>query len=274
MNTLERIVAATRVELARRLDAVPIGDLERAAAQRSAADPPRPFADRLARPGLSLIAEHKRRSPSAGLIRDGLALQDVVGAYERGGAAALSILTEGPSFGGSLDDLRGARAAASLPILRKDFVVDRYQVPEARAAGADAILLIVAALTRDELVRLHADAGAHGLAALVEVHDLHELEVAIELGAQLIGINNRNLATLTVDTSTTFTLAPRIPADRLIVAESGFRSRAELDELAGVGVDAVLVGEALMRSPEIEAACRALVGNVDGRLPSRHVSRI
>jgi indole-3-glycerol phosphate synthase len=270
MNALERIVATTRVEVARRRDAVPIGDLERAAAQRSADDPPRAFTDSLARPGLSLIAEHKRRSPSAGLIRDELALQDVVGSYERGGAAALSILTEGPSFGGSLDDLRSARAVASLPILRKDFVVDRYQVPEARAAGADAILLIVAALARDELVRLHADAEAHGLAALVEVHDARELELAIELGAQLIGINNRNLATLAVDTSTTFTLAPSIPADRVIVAESGFRSRSELDELAGAGVDAVLVGEALMRSPDIEAACRALVGNIDGRPTSRH----
>jgi indole-3-glycerol phosphate synthase len=260
MNTLERIVAATRVDVARRRGAVPIGHVERSAAERSAADPPRPFADSLARPGMSLIAEHKRRSPSAGLIRQGLALEDVVAAYERGGAAALSILTEGPSFGGSLDDLRSARGAASLPILRKDFVVDRYQVPEARAAGADAILLIVAALARDELVRLRADADAHGLATLVEVHDELELEVAIELGAKLIGINNRNLATLAVDTSTTFALAPRIPSDRVIVAESGFRGRAELDELAGAGVDAVLVGEALMRSPDIEQACRALVG--------------
>ncbi len=272
MNALERIVAATRLDVAQRRDAVPIGDLERAAAQRSAEDPPRAFADSLARPGLSLIAEHKRRSPSAGLIREGLALRDVVGAYERGGAAALSILTEGRSFGGSLDDLRSARVAASLPILRKDFVVDRYQVPEARAAGADAILLIVAALARDELVALQADAHAHGLAALVEVHDARELEVAIELGAHLIGINNRNLATLAVDTSTTFTLAPRIPAGRVIVAESGFRSRAELDELADAGVDAVLVGEALMRAPDIESACRALVGNVQGIPVGRHGS--
>jgi indole-3-glycerol phosphate synthase len=272
MNALQRIVAGTRTEVARRRDAVPIGDLERAAARRCADDPPRAFGDSLRRPGLSVIAEHKRRSPSAGLIREGLAVADVVGAYERGGAAALSILTEGPSFGGSLEDLGSARAAASLPILRKDFVVDRYQVPETRAAGADAILLIVAALARDELVRLHADADAHGLAALVEVHDARELEVAIELGAQLIGINNRNLATLAVDTSTTFMLAPLIPADRVIVAESGFRSRAELEELAGAGVDAVLVGEALMRSPDIEAACRALVGNVQGPPQSRHRS--
>jgi indole-3-glycerol phosphate synthase len=257
MNALERIVAATRIDVARRRDAVPIGDLQRLAAEREAEDPPRGFADSLARPGLSLIAEHKRRSPSAGLIRE-----------------ALSILTEGPSFGGSLDDLRSARAAASLPILRKDFVVDRYQVPEARAVGADAILLIVAALTRDELVALQADAHAHGLAALVEVHDARELEVAVELGAHLIGINNRNLATLAVDISTTFALAPRIPAGRVIVAESGFRSRAELDELADAGVDAVLVGEALMRSPDIESACRALVGDVAGRPPIRHSSPI
>jgi indole-3-glycerol phosphate synthase len=170
----------------------------------------------------------------------------------------LSVLTEGPNFGGRLADLGRARAASTLPILRKDFIVDSYQLAEARAAGADAVLLIVAALDPDELERLHGAAIAAGLATLVEVHDDAELQSAIEIGAPIIGINNRDLTTLAVDTSTTFALAPRIPQGTIVVAESGFRDRAELNRLAEAGVDAVLVGEALMRAPDIEAACRAL----------------
>ena len=258
MNQLERIVASTRMEVARRRSAIPEAEVRAAAAERAAADPGRAFAAALARPGLSLIAEHKRRSPSAGLIREGVALPDVVGAYERGGAAALSILTEAPSFGGTLADLRDARAATSLPILRKDFIVDAYQLPESRAAGADAILLIVAALSAGELATLHADADSLGLAVLVEVHDERELHAAVAVGASLIGINNRDLTTLKVDIRTTYALLPRVPAGTLVVAESGFRQRAELDELASAGVAAVLVGEALMRSPDIETATRAL----------------
>ena len=260
MNTLERIVAGTRADLVRRRSAVPVATLQRAAADAAASGTARPFAQALARPGLSLIAEHKRRSPSAGSIREGIALKDVVGAYERGGAAALSILTEGPSFGGSLADLRSARAAAALPILRKDFIVDPYQVIESLAAGADAILLIVAALSADDLLSLHAQADSLGLAVLVEVHDERELEAALKLPAELIGINNRDLTTLKVDTGRTHALLPRVPPGATVVAESGFRDRAELDQLAGAGVDAVLVGEALMRSPDIEAACRELAG--------------
>jgi indole-3-glycerol phosphate synthase len=258
MNHLERIVAATRVALADRRSAVPETEVRQAAAARAASEAGRPFAQALARPGLSVIAEHKRRSPSAGLIREGVALQDVVGAYERGGAAALSILTEAPNFGGTLDDLRRARGASRLPILRKDFIVDGYQVPESLAAGADAILLIVAALSAAELATLHADAQSLGLAVLVEVHNERELDAAVAVGAGLIGINNRDLTTLQVDIRTTYALLARVPAGTVVVAESGFRSRAELDELANAGVDAVLVGEALMRSPNIEAACRAL----------------
>jgi indole-3-glycerol phosphate synthase len=251
MNKLEEIVQRTRAEVARRREEAPLGAVK---------DPPprRPFADALRRPGLSLIAEHKRSSPSAGVIREGLSLEHVVGAYERGGAAALSILTEGPSFGGSLDDLRAARAASGLPILRKDFVVDPYQVHEALGAGADAILLIVAALTAAELEELHELAGGLGLAVLVEVHDGRELEVAAGVGARLIGINNRDLTTLEVDTRRTFELLARVPDGATIVSESGFGSRAELDELERAGIDAVLIGEALMRSPDIEAASRAL----------------
>ncbi len=260
MNALEGIVAATRMEVARRREAVPERALAQGAQRRGRAGDFRPFLESLRVPGLSLIAEHKRRSPSAGVIRDGLALEDVVGAYERGGAAALSILTEGPSFGGSLDDLRAARAASTLPILRKDFIVDPYQVHEALAAGADAILLIVAALDEPQLARLHEQARDAGLVALVEVHDGRELDTALSAGATLIGINNRDLTTLRVDVRRTFELLPRIDqGDGItVVAESGFSTPAELDELESAGVAAVLVGEALMRSPDIEAACRKL----------------
>jgi indole-3-glycerol phosphate synthase len=218
----------------------------------------RSFSDALARPGLSLIAEHKRRSPSAGAIRENLSLPDVVSAYERGGAAALSILTEEPNFGGRLEDLSAARRVSSLPLLRKDFIVDEYQVLEAYAAGADAALLIVAALTPSELAVLHERVRTCGLDALVEVHDQRELELAVQLGARLIGINNRDLASLQVDTARTFELLPQIPAGVTKVAESGFSRPEELDELATAGVDAVLIGEALMRSADIEAAVRAL----------------
>jgi indole-3-glycerol phosphate synthase len=258
MNALDRILAGTRAAVVRRRSAVPAAVLEAAAAEAAASGARRAFARALSRPGLSLIAEHKRRSPSAGLIREGVALTEVVLAYERGGAAALSILTEEPSFGGSLDDLRCARATAALPILRKDFIVDPYQVDESIAAGADAILLIVAALSAAELAGLHTRAQSLGLAAVVEVHDERELDAALALGPALIGINNRDLTTLKVDIGTTYALLPRVPAGTVVVAESGFRDRAELDELGRAGVDAVLVGEALMRSPDIEAACRRL----------------
>ncbi|MGO9497493.1 MAG: indole-3-glycerol phosphate synthase TrpC [Solirubrobacteraceae bacterium] len=259
MNRLDPIVASAREEVARRREAVPPASLEEAGAARRAEDEPmRGFAEALARPGLSVIAEHKRRSPSAGLIREDLALEDVVRAYERGGAAALSILTEGPSFGGSLDDLRAARAAAGLPLLRKDFIVDPYQVRESFAAGADAILLIVAALPAGELAALHSEALSLGLSVLVEVHDAAELELALGLGARVIGINNRDLKTLEVDTARTFELLPRVAGRALVVSESGFSCPTQLEELARAGVDGVLIGEALMRSPDVEAACRQL----------------
>jgi indole-3-glycerol phosphate synthase len=269
MNELERIVARTRGELVARRAARPLAEVGVAAADRAAVDPPRPFADALRRGGgaVSVIAEHKRRSPSAGTIREGLEIEDVVGAYERGGAAALSVLTEQVGFGGTLNDLRRARAAATLPILRKDFVVDPYQVVESMAAGADAILLIVAALETAPLAELFAAAGAVGLDVLVEVHDAAELVTAVALGARIIGINNRDLTTLEVDTERTFELLPRIPEGGLVVAESGFRTRAELERLADAGVDAVLVGEALMRAPDIEAACRELTGIPTRRPP-------
>ena len=258
MTELDRILESTRAEIDRRRGLVSQGELERAAMQRLQRDPVRPFRAALEVPGLTLIAEHKRRSPSAGLIRDGLSLKQVAQAYERGGAGALSVLTEPTRFGGSLDDLRAARSASRLPILRKDFVVDPYQVYESLAAGADAILLIVAALAEGELRRLRADATAMGLETLVEVHNGPELEVACAAGAEVLGINNRNLATLDVDPSRTFELLPLVPPGTVVVSESGLRGRDQLDELERHGVDAVLVGEALMRSADIEAACRAL----------------
>jgi indole-3-glycerol phosphate synthase len=261
MSVLDRIVDSTREDVARRREAVPLAELEgRLAGPRD----DRPFQEALIRPGVSLIAEHKRRSPSAGEIRAGASVADVVTAYERGGAAALSILTEGPHFGGSLDDLRDARAASVLPILRKDFVVDAYQVYESAVAGADAILLIVAALDDDALAMLHREALGLDLDVLVEVHSEEELDRALEIAdPDVIGINNRDLVDFTVDVERTYELLSDIPAGKTVVSESGFHTREQLDDLERVGVDAVLVGEMLMRAPDPEAACREL-SNLQG----------
>jgi indole-3-glycerol phosphate synthase len=260
MNELQRIVARTRVEIDQRRAGTPLRELEAAAAARVEHDPIRPFTAALAAPGLSVIAEHKRRSPSAGMIRSDVELEDVVTAYERGGARALSVLTEAVGFGGNLDDLARARHAASLPILRKDFVVDEYQVIEAVAAGADAILLIVAALDPADLRFLYDRAQGLGLGVLVEVHDGDELAIAATIEPAVIGINNRNLTTLQVDTGRTFELLGSLPGETVIVSESGLRTPEDVAAVAAAGVDAVLVGEALMRSDDIEAACRALTG--------------
>jgi indole-3-glycerol phosphate synthase len=187
----------------------------------------------------------------------------VVQAYERGGASGLSILTERHHFGGSIEDLRAARAASGLPILRKDFIVDPYQVYESAAAGADAILLIVAALEPRELASLFAEAAGIDLDVLVEVHDEEELETALEVvDADLIGINNRDLNDFTVDIERTFDLLSDVPTGKTVVSESGFTDREQLDELERVGVDAVLVGESLMRAPDMELAARTLLGGV------------
>jgi indole-3-glycerol phosphate synthase len=263
VNVLDRIIARTRVEVAQRMAARPLSAVRVDAERRLADDPPRGFAAALAAPGLSVIAEHKRRSPSAGVIRDGVALEDVVRAYERGGARALSVLTESVGFGGTLGDLSAARRASSLPILRKDFMVDAYQVAEAVAGGADAILLIVAALEDRTLRQLYDVASADRLDVLVEVHDAPELARAtgaLSPGAGrklIIGINNRDLTTLAVDPERTFALRDRVPAGTITVSESGLRDRAMLDRVSAAGVDAVLVGESLMRAPDIEAATRA-----------------
>jgi indole-3-glycerol phosphate synthase len=260
MDVLAELVSSTRAAVAGRAEVVCEDQLRIAGAQRMRSGDRRDFASAIRAPGLSVIAEHKRSSPSAGPIRDDLALEDVVSAYERGGAAAVSVLTEETRFGGALEDLRAARSATGLPILRKDFIVEPYQVHEAMAAGADAILLIVAAFPAavDQLSGLQALAGTLGLDVLMEVHNRAELELALTLNPPIIGINNRNLATLEVDLGTTYELLPQIPADTIRVAESGFRERAELQSLAHAGVDAVLIGEALMRAVDIESACREL----------------
>jgi indole-3-glycerol phosphate synthase len=256
LSALGPITEAVRQDLERRKSEVPQAQLERAISNRPEG---RPFSEALARPGLSLIAEYKRRSPSAGELPLASApVADVVRAYERGAAAALSILTDGPSFGGTLDDLRAARAATDLPILRKDFTVDSYQLYEALVAGADAVLLVVAVLEPEELQSLYAEASELDLDCLVEVHSAEELERALEIEADVIGINNRDLTDFSVDVSRTPELLTDVPAGKTVVSESGISSRAQIEELERVGVDAVLVGEALMRSDDPEQACREL----------------
>ncbi|MFL5895836.1 MAG: indole-3-glycerol phosphate synthase TrpC [Thermoleophilaceae bacterium] len=252
---LDDIVQATRDAVERRKRERPLADLEHELAARGEG---RPFMEALSHPGTSLIAEHKRRSPSAGVIREGATVSDVVHAYERGGAAALSILTEEAHFGGSLDDLYEARRATQLPILRKDFCVDLYQLYEAKVAGADAVLLVVGSLRQDDLERLYGEARALDLDALVEVHDEDELDCALDLDVDVIGINNRNLEDFSVDIQTTVDLLAAIPTGKTVVSESGIRTRAEIEELERIGVDAVLIGETLMRADDPEAAVRDL----------------
>ncbi len=261
MTVLSEIVASTHEAVEQRRRQLPLADLEAKLAVRGE---DRPFAEALARPGLSVIAEFKRRSPSAGEIRPGSAVEQLVTSYERGGAAALSVLTEEANFGGSLDDLVAARAASNLPILRKDFIVDGYQLVESAVAGADAILLIVAALDPAELELLYGQAGSLDLDVLVEVHDEQELADALELvDPELIAINNRNLHDLSVDVETTHRLLADVPAGKTVVSESGLSRRDQLIELERVGVDAVLVGESLLSAEDPLAALQQLTGGHD-----------
>jgi indole-3-glycerol phosphate synthase len=260
MGMIEQLVSAARDGVARRREQIPLSELEGRLQGRVSADSQRPFNEALVRPGLSLIAEFKRRSPSAGEIQAGADVASLVAAYERGGAAAISILTEENHFWGSLEDLRIARATCGLPILRKDFIVDAYQVYEAAANGADAILLIIGAVEDSDLFELQREARSLDLDCLVEVHDAAQLERALELGAEVIGINNRDLDEQRVDIQTTFELMPDVPAGKTVVAESGISGREELQELERVGVDAVLIGGALMTSNDPELTTRELTG--------------
>jgi indole-3-glycerol phosphate synthase len=258
VSVLEDILASTRAELARSKRARPETQLRELALAAGGDGPERSLSEALRRPGIGVIAEFKRRSPSAGVLRDRPDLTEIAGAYERGGADALSVLTEGPNFEGSLEDLRTARDACALPLLRKDFIIDPYQLYEARLAGADAILLIVAALAPSELHELRQLARELGLDVLVEAHDAAELRVALDAGAELIGINNRDLRDFSVDVERTFALLGAIPAGVTVVSESGIGGSEQLARLQDAGVAGVLIGESLMRAPVPEEALRAL----------------
>jgi indole-3-glycerol phosphate synthase len=258
MRMIEDLVGSAREGVERRSAEAPLEDLARRLAERPEQ---RPFGEALTRPGLSVIAEFKRRSPSAGEIRPGATPTEIAAAYEEAGAAALSVLTDETHFGGSLADLREARAACELPVLQKDFIVDRYQLYEAALAGADAVLLIVAALDRDRLAALYEEARELDLDVIVEAHKEAELETALAVGAEVIGINNRHLDDFSVDVQTTYELITDIPAGTTVVSESGIAERPTLDELERVGVDAVLIGEALMRADDPGAKLRELMAD-------------
>lgn len=255
---LDQILDATRERLSADRRRRSFGDLEREAGALPA---PRDFIGAVREPGISLVAEMKRRSPSAGDVRPDADPRHLATRFEEGGARAVSVLTEPFFFSGSLGDLEVVRGACGLPVLRKDFVVDPYQVVEARAAGADAVLLIVAAVDGStHLGELHAAAADYGLAALVEIHSEREMDVAFEAEPSLIGVNQRDLATFRVDRGLAARLRRHIPQDVAVIAESGISSRADVEELEEAAVDGILVGEALMRSDDPARAIAALLG--------------
>ena len=257
MSVLDDIVAGVRLDLAEREAARPLADV-RAALQD--VDPPRDPMPHLRRAGASVIAEVKRRSPSKGALADIPDPTVLAKEYAAGGAAAISVLTEERRFGGSLEDLVAVRQAVETPLLRKDFIVTEYQLVEARAAGADLALLIVAALDEDQLRSLHDTARELGLTPLIEVHDEPETERAVALGAELVGVNARNLKTLEIDPGTFGRLAPLIPDDRVKVAESGISTVADVERFVGEGARAVLVGEALVKDGDPRAAVARMTG--------------
>jgi indole-3-glycerol phosphate synthase len=259
-DILDKIIAYKRKEIADAVAAQPLEAVEAAARE---APPVRPFAAALqAKVGkrqFALIAEIKKASPSKGLIRADFDPAALAAAYEQGGAACLSILTDTPSFQGAPEHLVEARAAARLPVLRKDFMLDRYQVAQSRALGADCILVIMAAVDDVMAGTLCAYARAWGMDAIAEVHDKRELDRALKLDCRLIGINNRDLKTFATTLATTEELAPGVPHDRIVIAESGIAAPADLERLSKVGVHAFLVGESLMHQPDVAAATRALL---------------
>jgi indole-3-glycerol phosphate synthase len=266
MTILDRILTVKREEVARAQRQRPLAEVEIAA---NAAGPTRPFAEALRRPPnapVRVLAEIKRASPSAGPIRVDADPAEIAREYAANGAAAISVLTDKQFFDGELGFLARVREVCSLPLLRKDFIVDAYQIAEARAAGADSILLIVAALDEAQLIDYLATAASYNLDVLVEVHTMEEAEVAIAVGATLLGVNHRDLKTMTMDMSLTRTIAPRVPAGTILVGESGIRTAADLRELGAAGAHAVLVGEHLMRAMSPGEALRELLGGQQGGL--------
>jgi indole-3-glycerol phosphate synthase len=257
-DILAEIVARKRREVSVARESVPLAVLE---AMLSQAPPARDFfAAVSAGPPMQLIAEFKRHSPSAGEIRPGATVADVVTAYASAGAAALSVLTDHAGFGGSLADLETARAAVNLPVLRKEFVVDFYQVVEARAHGADAVLLIAECLDDCHLRSLYRAILDYGMTPLVELHDAENLPRVLDLGATLVGINNRNLKTMTTNLDHVVRLRERVPDDVVLVAESGITSRTDVERLEAAGIHAMLVGESLLKQPDPGRAAAALLG--------------
>jgi indole-3-glycerol phosphate synthase len=259
LSVLERIMAVKRDEVAAAKAAVPVSEMESRAHRAS---PPRSFIssleDRIAAGKPAVIAEIKRASPSKGLLRANFAPAEIAKSYEAGGAACLSVLTDRQFFQGAPEHLAAARAACALPVLRKEFVIDPYQVHEARAMDADCILLIAACLSVPQMKELEAAAGALGMAVLVEVHDSAELDAALELRTPLIGVNNRDLRTFETRLDTTLALLPKIPPGRIAVTESGILSREDVGRMRGHGVNAFLVGEAFMRAADPGAALRSM----------------
>ncbi|SFG09647.1 indole-3-glycerol phosphate synthase [Novosphingobium sp. CF614] len=258
-DKLTEICESKRKEVEARKAVATVGDLDAHAACQSA---PRGFESALRRKaeaGYALIAEIKKASPSKGLIRPDFRPAEHASAYERGGAACLSVLTDAPYFQGHEDFLVDARAAVSIPVIRKDFMIDPWQVAEARAIGADAILIIVAALDDGAMAEIEAAARERGMDCLVEVHDEAEMERAARLKSRLIGVNNRDLKRFVTDIAVTERLAPLAPEGTLLVSESGINAHADLDRLSRCGARTFLVGESLMRQADVEAATRALL---------------
>ncbi|HEV2027286.1 MAG TPA: indole-3-glycerol phosphate synthase TrpC [Candidatus Dormibacteraeota bacterium] len=253
-DLLNRLVVEARQDLQRRRDLIAQDVFERSVAAYT----PKDFAGALRARGLAVIAEMKQRTPSMGVLAEDYRPADLAHAYADGGAAAISVLTHMAGFGGRPEHIQAARAATGLPILRKDFVTDPYEIAEARAAGADAVLLIVAALDRVHLAEMLAVARSRGIAALVEVHDEPETQLALEAGAEIIGVNHRDLRTFTVDLALTERLRKLIPQGAVVVAESGIRTPADARRMYEAGADAILVGEVLMRSDDPAKQIREL----------------